>query len=201
LIVGSAEQYGAIKQESLPLTEDYRCVPTNPYAASKTAQEEASKVFIRAYGIDVVFVRAFNHIGPYQSPIFVVSDFAKQIAEIEKGKREPIIRVGNLEAKRDFTDVRDIVRGYVMIIKRGKTGEVYNVGSGESMAINKILEILIHLSSNPIQVLIDPEKIRPVEILELKASIDKIRIEVGWEPNIDINKSLEDVLNFWRLNC
>jgi GDP-4-dehydro-6-deoxy-D-mannose reductase len=151
--------------------------------------------------MDIVMVRAFNHIGPGQSPTFAIPAFAKQIAEIEKGKYEPVIYTGNLEAKRDFTDVRDIVRGYWELLGRSRSGEIYNIGSGKSYAIGDLLDRLISMSRVQIDIQIDPQKVRPVDIPELRADITKIQNDIHWQPMIDIDKTLSDTLDYWRAKC
>lgn len=151
LIIGSSDEYGVIKPEDCPIREEKRLNPASPYAISKMAQEEISKLYVSSYKMNLIMVRAFNHIGPMQGKNFVVSDFASKIADIEKGA-EPVIRVGNLEAYRDFTDVRDIVHGYVMLMESGKIGEVYNIGSGNAYKVQEILDILLSLSNTRIKV-------------------------------------------------
>lgn len=198
LLIGSAEQYGAIREEDLPIKEELEIKPTNPYAVTKASQEMVAKMYVKAYGMSIIMVRAFNHIGPGQGSMFVISDFAKQIAEIDKGIREPIIFVGNLNAKRDFTDVRDIVRGYWMLVQKGKIGEVYNIGSGKSYEIRQILDMLICLSNNRINVIVDEKKLRPIDIGELRSDINKIRKDTEWQPEIELCKTLEDVIEYWR---
>lgn len=198
LIIGSSEEYGRIEQCDLPINEYTSIKPINPYAASKASQEVVSKLYIQAYGLDIVMVRAFNHFGPGQSPVFVISDFAKQIAEIEKNTREPIIYTGNLEVKRDFTDVRDIVKGYYSLVRKGVAGEIYNIGSGKSHSIRELLYKMIRLSGRNIEIKNDPTKFRPVEIPEICADIGKIKLHIGWVPEIAIDTTLQDTLNFWR---
>ena len=198
LIVGSSEQYGKIKPEMLPIIETNPLSPENPYAVSKAAQEMIAQLYVRSYHMNIILVRAFNHIGPGQSSQFVVSDFSKQIAEIEKGLRVPIVRVGNLDAKRDFTDVRDIVRGYWMLLQLGQSGEIYNIGKGQSIAIHDILYELVKLSPMKITVQTDLTKMRPVDTPEIIADISKINKQTTWRPTIEIKQSLIDILDYWR---
>lgn len=139
LLIGSGEEYGHIKKDECPIIEDNVLRPGNIYAATKSCQNMLGKIYSDAYGLDIMMVRAFNHIGPNQTPVFVVADFCKQVADIEKGKQEPVIYVGNLSAKRDFTDVRDVVKAYALLVKGGKRGETYNVGRGHAVAIEDIL--------------------------------------------------------------
>ena len=200
LFVGSSEQYGPVSPEQQPVRETTYPQPVSPYAISKTAVESLAALYAKSYGLHLIMVRAFNHIGPGQLPIFVVSDFAKQIARIEKGEAEPVITVGNLSAKRDFTDVRDIVRAYDCLVKTGRSGEIYNIGSGQSVMISSVLEQLLALSNKKIEVRIDPEKFRPVDVPEFVADVTKIKKDTSWEPVIPLSASLSDTLAYWRAN-
>ncbi len=201
LLVGSAEEYGRcqahteglqIVNEAMPLH------PVNIYAATKAAAEQLAAVYETAYQLPVICVRAFNHFGPGQREIFVVSDFCKQAAEIEYGLREPVIRTGNLDAKRDFTDVRDIVRAYVLLLESGSVGEIYNVGSGKATAISDILSQILSCCRVPIRHEIDREKLRPVETAYLVADIEKLRQDTGWTPEIPTAQTISDTLAYWR---
>ena len=145
-----------------------------------------------------VHSRPFNHIGPRQSPEFVCSSFAKQIAEIEKGLREPIIKVGNLEAKRDFTDVRDVVRGYWLALDKGEPGEVYNICSERAIQIKGLLNHLLELSSRKVEIMKDPKKMRPSDNPILQGDSSKFRRRGGWKPEIPLDKTLKDILEYWR---
>lgn len=198
LLVGSSEQYGKISPDQLPVKETISLSPENPYAISKVTQEMIANLYIKSYQMDIILVRAFNHIGPGQSPIFVVADFARQIAEIEKGLREPVIKVGNLSAKRDFTDVRDIVRGYWSLLEKGRTGEIYNIGQGQSIEVGQILKSLIRLSQVAVSVEVDQTKFRPIDVPEIVADISKIRMDTDWLPLVDIQRSLTDTISYWR---
>lgn len=200
LFVGSSEQYGPVPPEQQPVSEATYPQPVSPYAISKTAVESLATLYANSYGLHLIMVRAFNHIGPGQLPIFVVSDFARQIAIIEKGEAEPVITVGNLSAKRDFTDVRDIVRAYVCLVRTGRSGQVYNVGTGKSISVESVLERLLSLSDKKIEVRIDPDKFRPVDVPELVADIEKLREDTDWEPEILLNQSLSDTMQYWRQN-
>lgn len=161
LLIGSGEEYGHIREGETPIKEDNYLRPGNIYAATKVCQNMIASIYTQAYDMQLMMVRAFNHIGPCQSPIFVISDFCKQVAEIEAGKKEPVMYVGNLAAKRDFTDVRDVVRAYALLVQSGTAGETYNVGSGHAHEIREILDLIISLSPKEIRVEIDPNKIRP----------------------------------------
>lgn len=199
LLIGSGEEYGHIKQEETPITEDNAIRPGNIYAATKVAQNLIGKIYSEAYEMDIVMVRAFNHIGPNQMPTFVVADFCKQVAEIEKGLKIPVIKVGNLSAKRDFTDVRDVVRAYALIMQEGKSGETYNVGSGKAIAIEDILKIILSMSDAKICVEIDKSKLRPVDVPIIEADITKLRETTEWQKQIHIEDTIADTLNYWRL--
>lgn len=198
LVIGSGEEYGAVTPEICPISEDTTAVPQNIYAATKLCQENISIIYAKAYNLDVMAVRAFNHIGVGQSPRFVAADFASQIANIEKGSQPPVIKVGNLSAKRDFTDVRDIVRAYSMIIEKGKSGEIYNVGSGNAVKISDILDTLLSFSNEKIAVEVDESKFRPIDIPLIEADITKIKRDTGWEPQIDIKQTLSEILDSFR---
>lgn len=146
-------------------------------------------------------VRAFNHIGPNQAPIFVVSDFCKQVAEIEAGIKPPVMRVGNLQAKRDFTDVRDVVRAYGLLIQKGQAGETYNIGSGHAIAIQELLDKILSLSEKNISVELDTARLRPADIPVIEADIQKIQQLTAWKPEISLNQTLLETLNYWRENA
>lgn len=197
LIIGSSDEYGVIKPEDCPINEEHPLNPTSPYAISKMTQEEVAKLYINSYKMNLIMVRAFNHIGPKQSKNFVVSDFASKVAEIENGA-EPIIRVGNLESYRDFTDVRDIVRGYVMLMENGTIGELYNIGSGNAYKIQDILDMLLSLANTKIKVETDPDKLRPSDVPIIQCDNSKIKSHINWVPQYDIKNTLKDTLDYWR---
>lgn len=155
-------------------------------------------IYSKAYDMEIMLVRAFNHVGPGQSPIFVVSDFCKQVAEIENGLREPVMYVGNLAARRDFTDVRDVVRAYGLLSLKGRAGETYNVGSGNAIEIRAMLDMIIGMSSADIEVRVDQNKIRPVDVPVIEADITKINAETGWKPDIPLNQTIREILDYWR---
>ncbi len=200
LLIGSGEEYGRIMPNEVPIAEDNSLRPGNIYAATKAAQNMIGKIYSDAYDMDIVLVRAFNHIGPEQAPMFVVADFCKQAVEIKKGLREPIIRVGNLSAKRDFTDVRDVVKAYVLLIENGKKGETYNVGSGKAVEINYILNKIIALSGIKAEVLVEKERLRPVDIPTIEADISKINRDTAWHKEIELEETLKDTINYWENN-
>lgn len=198
LLIGSGEEYGHVRAEEVPIKEDTIVRPGNIYAATKACQSMIGSIYAEAYHMDIMSVRAFNHIGPNQAPIFVVSDFCKQVADIEKGLQEPVIRVGNLSAKRDFTDVRDVVEAYVLLMEHGKPGEVYNVGSGNALEIQYILDEILKQTASEIKVEVDSGKLRPVDIPVIEADISKLIACTGWKPKIGLKQTLTDTLEYWR---
>ncbi len=201
LLIGSGEEYGHIQPGETPIIESNLLRPGNIYAATKACQNMIGNIYSRAYDMQLMMVRAFNHIGPGQAPMFVVSDFCKQVAEIEYGLREPVMKVGNLSARRDFTDVRDVVKAYVKLIQAGEPGETYNVGSGNAREIRQILDLIISMSKAEIQVEVDPNKIRPVDVPIIEADITKIRELTGWTPQIPIEQTIQETLDYWRQQC
>jgi len=198
VVVGSNEEYGSPRPEELPLTEESPLRPANPYAVSKVAQDFLGLQYHLAYGVDVVRIRPFNHTGPRQSPRFVVPAFASQIARIEAGLREPVVRVGNLDVARDFTDVRDIVRAYYLAATEAESGEVYNLASGRPQSVRDLLETLLSFSTVEIQVEVDPDRYRPADTPVAYGSAEKFRRRTGWEPRIPFEQTLRDVLEYWR---
>lgn len=198
LIVGSAEEYGYVQPNELPVNELTPLRPANPYSVSKIAQDYLAVQYTISYKMPLIRVRPFNHIGPGQKTGYVVSDFAKQIADIEKGKSEPVIKVGNLEAKRDFTDVRDMVKAYPLILEKGQPGEVYNIGAGVSHKIQEVLDILLSLATVKISVEVDPNKLRPSDIPEIVCDNTKITTATGWKPTIPFEQTIKDILDYWR---
>lgn len=198
LLIGSGEEYGHIRPGEIPIDEETTIRPGNIYAATKACQNMLGSIYAQAYDMEIMMVRAFNHIGPAQAPIFVVSDFCKQVAEIEKGMREPVIYVGNLSSMRDFTDVRDVVRAYALLMECGKSGETYNVGSGNAVTIREVLDLIISLSDKNIEVKIDNNKIRPVDVPIIEADITKINELTGWKPEIPLRQTIKETLDYWR---
>lgn len=198
LLIGSGEEYGHVLPGEIPVSEQNMVRPGNIYAATKVCQNLIGKIYVDAYGMNIMSVRAFNHIGPTQTPVFVVADFCRQAAEIEAGKREPVIRVGNLSAKRDFTDVRDVVRAYSLLMEHGVPGETYNVGSGKAVEIREILVQILSLADAEITVEVDPEKLRPVDVPVIEADISKLRDCTGWSREIPLEQTLRETLDYWR---
>jgi len=201
IVVGSSEEYGAASSKGAAvdaIAEETPFAPTNPYAVSKVAQDMLGLQYHLSHGLDTVRVRPFNHIGPRQGQGFVVPDFCSQIARIEAGQRPAVIKVGNLAAQRDFTDVRDVVRAYHLLALHGQSGEVYNVGSGQARAIQEILDYLVSQSTVLIRVEPDPERLRPSDIPRIVCDYGKLRSCTGWEPCIPFEQSLQDSLQDWR---
>ena len=198
VLIGSGEEYGFIRQGACPLSEEEVLNPGNIYAATKACQGMLGEIYARAYKMDIVMVRAFNHSGPEQSDIFVISDFCKQAAEIEKGLREPVISVGNLEAMRDFTDVRDVVRAYRLLGEKGRSGQVYNVGRGKAVKIQFILDTVLGFAEKPIEVKRDPNRMRASDIPLIEPDVSKIYADTGWKAEISMEQTIEDTLNNWR---
>lgn len=198
LVVGSSFEYGSVPREAMPITEDTPLKPDSPYGVSKAAQDLLAQQVFLSHRLRTVRVRCFNYIGPRQGAQFVASAFAQQIAEIEAGLREPVLKVGNLDSERDFTDVRDVARAYALALERCADGEVYNLGSGRATPIRRLLEILLSQSTHTIRVIQDPGRVRPVDIPYCVCDNSKFRRATGWQPQISIEQSLRDVLGYWR---
>lgn len=198
--IGSSEEYGRVTDMTLPIDESVSLKPTNPYGISKATVSYFARQYYQAYGLKIVHTRPFNHIGPGQKLGFVVTDFTSQIINIEKKIEDKIIRVGNLEAQRDFTDVRDIVRAYYLLLTNTSTafGEVYNVCSGIPVSISSILDKLLSFSHQKIDVFVDPNKLRPIDIPLYIGNNKKINQIIGWKPEISLNTTLSDVLDYIR---
>jgi len=197
-IAGSSEEYGYVNPDEVPMKETNPLRPLSPYAVSKVAQDLLAYQYFKSYGMKTVRTRGFNHTGPRRGDVFVTSNFAKQIAEIEKRKKEPVIHVGNLEAKRDFTDVRDIVRAYWLAAEKGEDGEVYNVGTGKAMAMKEMLDILLSLSKAKVKIKVDAERLRPSDVPILLSDSSKFVSLTGWKPQIPLEQTFKDLLNYWR---
>ncbi len=198
LIISSADVYGKVAKNDLPIDENTPFMPVDPYAVSKITQDYLGLQYFLSYQLKIVRARPFNHTGPRQSPQFVVSSFAKKIASIEKGEIEPVLKVGNLDAKRDFTDVRDMVQAYALLLGKGKIGDVYNIGSGVSYSISEILQKLLSFSKKEITIEKDPLLMRPGDAPNLVCDNRKISDEIGWKPMISLDTTLEDTLDYWR---
>jgi GDP-4-dehydro-6-deoxy-D-mannose reductase len=194
----SAEEYGPVREDDLPISEDQPLQPASPYALSKVMQDYHALFCHRAYGLKTIRTRTFNITGPGQSPQFVVSDFARQIAEAEAGKREAVMRVGNLEARRDFSDVRDLVGAYWILACRGNAGDVYNVCSGRDRSIREILDTLVSMSRVHIKVEVDPQRLRKADIPALRGDSGRMLALAGSVPGRPLEETLADVLEWWR---
>jgi GDP-4-dehydro-6-deoxy-D-mannose reductase len=197
-IACSSEEYGLVHPDEVPVSENNPLRPLSPYGVSKVAMDYLGYQYNQSYGLKIIRTRGFNHTGPRRGDVFAESNFAKQIAEIEKGKREPKIYVGNLDAKRDYTDVRDMVKGYLLAAKKGKPGEVYNICSGYAWKIADVLDYLISLSKLKLKIVNDPKRERPSDVPILLGSNSKFVKTTGWKPQIKFEKTLEDLLNYWR---
>jgi GDP-4-dehydro-6-deoxy-D-mannose reductase len=199
LVVGSSEEYGFVCPDELPIRETNPLRPLSPYAVSKVAQDMMGYQYFMSYGLPIIRTRAFNHEGPRRGEVFVTSNFAKQVAEIEAGMREPVMSVGDLTPRRDFSDVRDVVRGYWLLLERGEPGEVYNLCSGRSWAIQQVLDFLLDQSRvKSIAVETDPARLRPSDVMILEGDSSKIRKATGWEVEIPFERTLRDLLAYWR---
>ena len=198
LVVSSAEIYGPVSPDELPIDESAPFRPTNPYSVSKVAQDMLAYQYHASHDLPLIRVRPFNHFGPGQSERFVAPAFAMQLARIEAGKQEPVIKVGDLTASRDFTDVRDIVRAYHLLMTRGTPGDVYNVASGTVHSAQEILDTLLQISGVNVEVEVDPERLRPVEVPINYGSPHHLQKQTGWKPEIPFEQSLSDILEDCR---
>ncbi|HEU5086075.1 MAG TPA: GDP-mannose 4,6-dehydratase, partial [Roseiflexaceae bacterium] len=198
LITGSNEIYGQVRPDELPVGEQTPLRPVNPYAVSKAAQDLLAFQYHVAHKLRTIRLRPFNHIGPRQAESFVASAFAAQIARIEAGLQEPRLRVGNLAAERDFTDVRDIVQAYILAATHGEPGAAYNIGSGHAVSIRWLLDTLIGHSSAAIEVESDPARMRPADVPRVVCDARFFHEHTGWEPHIPLTRTLADILNYWR---
>lgn len=198
LYVSSAEVYGAVRSEDLPLREETPLRPTSPYAGSKAAGEFLAVQFFQSYGFPIVRVRPFNHTGPRQSPAFVCSSIARQIAEVEAGLRPPKIGVGNRKVSRDFSDVRDIVRGYHALLERGVPGEVYQLGAGRPIPVEEVLQILLRRCSKQVEVVVDQSRLRTGEVPAVWGDTTKAEKAVGWKRQFSLEHTLGDLVLYWR---
>lgn len=197
-IAGSSEEYGLCYPDELPIKETNPLRPLSPYAVSKVGQDMLSYQYYMSYKLNIVRTRGFNHTGPRRGQVFVSSNFAKQLAEIEKGRRSAEIYVGNLDAVRDFTDVRDMVRGYWLALEKGIPGEVYNICSGRGYSIKEILDKLLKIAKVKVKIIQDPGRMRPSDVPVLIGDSTKFVKQTGWQPTIPFEKTLEDILGYWR---
>lgn len=198
IVVSSNEVYGLAQLEDLPLHENSPLRPNNPYSVSKLAQDFMGLQYFLDRAMPVIRVRPFNHIGPRQNERFVAPSFAKQIVEIERGLREPVLRLGNMSAQRDFSDVRDITRAYVLAMEKGEPGQVYNIGSGQPRSVREMLDIMLAHSTVKISEEIDPAKLRPSDTPITYCDPAKFKRQTGWAPQISFEQTCVDILNDWR---
>ena len=194
----SSEEYGLVLPTEVPIKETNPLRPLSPYAVSKVAQDMLGYQYWMSWKVDSVRTRGFNHEGPRRGPVFVASDFAKQIADIEKGRKPPVVQVGNLASKRDFTDVRDMVRAYWLALEKGEPGEVYNICSGVAWSIQKVLDTLLSFSSARIEIKQDPVRLRPSDVPLLLGDNSKFVRATGWQSEIPFERTLRDMLEHWR---
>lgn len=198
ILIGAGEEYGRVDFNQLPTSEVQRLAPGNIYAATKACQTMMAQIYHKAYGLKLIVARTFNIIGPGQSDHFAVSNFCHQAALIEKGTVEPVLHVGNMNIERDFTDIRDVARAYWMLAEKGVSGEVYNVGRGEAMAIRTVVEQIQKQLGARFSLQVDRDRLRPIDTPKIQSSIQKIHEDVGWEPEISMEKTVRDMLNYWR---
>lgn len=199
-IACSSEEYGLVYDNELPIKETNPLRPQSPYAVSKVAMDYLGYQYFMSYGLKIIRTRGFNHTGPRRGEVFVTSNFAKQIAEIEKGKKDPIIEVGNLDTERDWTDVRDMVRGYLLSVEKGEPGEVYNICSEKAVRIKDMLDMLLSMSRVKSKIKIKPDKsrMRPSDVPVLLGDCSKFRKKTGWKPERPFETTMKDLLDYWR---
>lgn len=197
-IACSSEQYGLVLPDEVPIRETNPLRPLSPYAVSKVAQDYLGYQYFMSYGLKAIRTRGFNHTGPRRGHVFVTSNFCSQVAAIELGMQEPVIRVGNLDAVRDFTDVRDMVRAYWLAVTKGKPGEVYNIATGEGIVIRDLLHKIVDLAKVEVKIETDPARLRPSDVEILIGDSSKFRADTGWEPQIPFDQTVRDLLDHWR---
>ncbi len=198
MVVGSNEEYGWVNESDLPINEDTPLRPNSPYSVSKIAQDFMGLQYFLDRDLHVVRVRPFNHIGPGQNDRFVAPSFAKQIVEIERGLRPPVLKLGNMSTRRDFTDVRDMCRAYILAVQKGEPGEVYNICTGTTIIIGDMLKLLLSFSKVKVETKEDPSRMRPSDVPVLLGDNSKFVAKTGWKPTIPFEKTMEDLLNYWR---
>lgn len=197
-IACSSEEYGMVLPDEVPIKETNPLRPLSPYAVSKVGQDLLGYQYFKSYGLKAVRTRGFNHTGPRRGDVFVTSNFARQVARIELGLNDPVIRVGNLDAVRDFTDVRDMVRGYWLAVTKARPGEVYNIATGDGLTIRELLDRLVAMAEVEVRVETDPDRLRPSDVEILIGDSSKFRADTGWEPQIPFEQTLRDTLDYWR---
>lgn len=198
LIAGSSEEYGMVLPKEIPIKESNPLRPISPYGVSKVAADLLGYQYHQSYSLKIIRTRAFNHTGPRRGEPFVCSNFAKQIVDIERGLKPALIHVGNLKAKRDFTDVRDVVRAYWLSLQKCKFGEVYNICSEKPRIIQSVLDLLLSKSKKKIEVKVDKTRLRPSDVQVLHGDCSKFRNQTGWKPEIPFEQTMEDLLDYWR---
>lgn len=197
-IACSSEEYGMVYEDEVPIKETNPLRPQSPYAVSKVAMDYLGYQYFCSYGTKIIRTRGFNHTGPRRGETFASSNFAKQIAMIEKGYNDPVIYVGNLEAYRDWTDVRDMVRAYLLAVKKCEPGEVYNICTGDSVKVGDMLDMLIKMAKVKVEIKEDPDRMRPSDVPVLTGDNTKFVKQTGWKPKIKFEQTMEDLLNYWR---
>jgi GDP-4-dehydro-6-deoxy-D-mannose reductase len=197
LLIGSADEYGSVNPAQIPVREDTATNPESPYALAKSIQNHYGRMYARLYRVDAMMTRSFNHTGPGQSDVFVLSSFAKQVAEIRRGKRAAEIEVGNLDVRRDFLDVRDVCDAYVVLLKKGRMGETYNVCSGQSFKVGDLLRELCSLAGVHVAIRVDVARLRPVDTPELRGDPSKMSQHTGWTTKHAIKETLKSLLDYW----
>lgn len=198
LLAGSGEEYGRMPFSDMPQTEEQKPNPGNIFAASKVCQTMMAQIYCRAYQMKIILVRTFNETGPGQSGRFVVSNFCKQFALMEKGKAEPVLEVGNMNIQRDFTDVRDLVRAFELLAEKGRPGEIYNAGRGAAEPISRVIKLLQAQTGIAVQVRASADRIRPIDTPIFEADIAKLQQDTGWQAEIPLEKTVADMLDYWR---
>ena len=197
LLIGSADEYGTVAADLLPLVESTPVNPESPYALAKSMQNQYGRVFAKLFGVDALMTRSFNHTGPGQRDSFVLSNFAKQVAEIKRGTRDAVIDVGNVDVRRDFLDVRDVCDGYVVLLQKGRSGETYNVCTGRSYRVGDLLDQLCAIAGVRVTIRVDESRLRPVDMPELRGDPSKMREHTGWTARRPINETLRALLEYW----
>ncbi len=197
-IASSSEIYGMVAEDELPITETNQLRPLSPYGVSKAAMDLLGYQYHESYGLQIVRTRAFNHTGPRRGDVFVASNWAKQVAEIEKGTQEPVLSVGSLTSKRDFSDVRDVVRAYWLSLEKCVPGEAYNICSGKTVTMQALLDMILSLTDKKIQIKEDPKRMRPSDVKVLLGDYGKFNRQTGWKPEIPLEKTIKDLLEYWR---
>ncbi|HZX33826.1 MAG TPA: GDP-mannose 4,6-dehydratase [archaeon] len=197
-IASSSEIYGLVHEDETPIKESNPLRPLSPYGVSKAAMDLLGYQYNKSYGLKIVRTRAFNHTGPRRGDVFVASNWSKQIAQIENGTQEPVLMVGSLTSKRDFTDVRDVVRAYWLSLEKCEPGEAYNICSGTTRTMQSILDKLMSFTDKKISVKEDPKRLRPSDVKVLLGDHSKFTKQTGWKPEIPFDKTLKDLLDYWR---